>query len=270
MLVHNEEYGWLEKSEVISMKKNNEQIEMTLDWLKRRGFDARFAENRQVARRIIVDMCPENWIVGCGDSATIRSIGVLQDLQDRGHRVLNPFFRPKIMREKPQPLPLRVLKQTAEGCDLFLASSNAVTMDGKIVSIDGGGMRVAGTFFGPLRTILVVGRNKIVKDVDQALDRIKNVIAPAHSKYASPGWGIPCATAGKCVEPETFCPPGKRVCNIILILEGKPVLPETELVVILVDEDLGLGWDPSWPQERIDKIYEEYKKFTPPHRPIWD
>jgi hypothetical protein len=88
-------------------------------------------------------------------------------------------------------------------------------------------MRVAGMFFGPLRTILVVDRSKIVKDVVTALGRIKNVIAPAHSKFESPGWGVPCAAAGKCVEPETRCEAAVRVCNIIVILEGKPVLPDT-------------------------------------------
>jgi hypothetical protein len=39
-------------------------------------------------------------------------------------------------------------------------------------------------------------------------------------------------------------------------------------VVVIVDEDLGLGWDPAWPQERKDKIYDGYKEFTPPHRPV--
>lgn len=252
------------------MKKHDDQIETTLNALKLRGFDARYAENRETARKLVVDLVPGDWIVGCGDSATIRSIHVLQDLQDMGNRVLNPFSKPKIMREKPSPTPLRVFKQTVCGCDVFLASANAVTLDGKIVSIDGGGMRVSGMIFGPLRTILVVGRNKIVKDVDAALDRIKNVIAPAHSKFASPDWGIPCATAGRCIEPETRCEAGKRVCNIIVILEGKPVVQDAEFIVVLVDEDLGLSWDPAWPQERKDKIYEEYKEFTPPHRPIWD
>jgi hypothetical protein len=245
-----------------------EKIEITLEALRRRGFDARFAENREVARKIVLDMVPQDWIVGCGDSATIRSIGVLQDLADLGNRVLNPFFKPKIMREKPQPTPLRVFKQTVMDCDVFLASSNAVTLDGKIVNIDGGGNRVAGMIFGPLRTILVVGRNKIVKDVHEALHRIKNEIAPVHSKTTGLPLGMLCAAAGKCVEPETFCGPGVRACNIIVILEGKPADVWREIVVILVDEDLGLGWDPAWPQERKDKIYAEYKEFTPPHRPI--
>lgn len=247
----------------------NPEIETTLKALRCRGLDARFAENREVARKIIVGLVKENWIVGCGDSTTVRSLGVLQDLIDMGNRVMNPFFKPKILREKPAMLPLSVMKQTAQDCDVFLASSNAVTMDGKLVNVDGGGMRVTGMVFGPLLSIVVAGRNKIVKNVDDALYRIKNVIAPAHAKNIGADWGFPCAAAGKCVEPEALCEPGKmRICNIVVILESKPAVPDTNFVVILVDDDLGLGWDPAWPKERIDKIYAEYKEFTPPHRPI--
>ncbi len=247
------------------MKIVDEKIETTIKSLKRRGIDARFAENREVARKMVVDLVPENWIVGCGDSTTMRSIGVLQDLVDMGNRVLNPFIWPKVKREKPQKWPLRLIKQTSQGCDVFLASSNAVTLDGKLVNIDGGGNRTTGMVFGSLITILVVGRNKIVKDVDEALYRIKNVIAPIHIKNI--GWDGPCVDVGKCVEPESFCPPERRVCNITVILESKPAGTELEIVVILVDEDLGLGFDPAWPQERKDKIVAEYKKFTPPHMP---
>ena len=247
----------------------NQDMQTTLKALRCRGLDARFAENRQVARKMIVDLVRENWIVGCGDSTTIRSLGVLQDLMDMGNRVLNPFVKPKIMRKKPAMLPLSVMKQTAQGCDVFLASSNAVTMDGKLVNIDGGGMRATGMVFGPSLSIIVAGRNKIVKDVDAALYRIKNVIAPAHAKTIGPDWGFPCVASGKCVEPETLCAPGHmRICNIVVILESKPAGTNIDFAVILVDDDLGLGWDPTWPKERIDKIYAEYKEFTPPHRPI--
>ena len=245
-----------------------EKTKITLEWLKRRGFTAKFAKNKEAAREMIRELVPENWIVGFGDSATVRSIGVIQDLVDAGNRVLNPFFKPKIMREKPKKLPLHVMKQTSQQCDVFLSSSNAVTLDGRLVNIDGGGMRVTGQVFGPLRSIFVVGKNKIVKDVDQALDRIKNVIAPAHSQFTGAGWGIPCVAKGRCIEPEHFCEPGRRVCNIIVIIEGQPAGTDIEMVVILVDEDLGLGWDPAWSPERKEKIYAEYKEFTPPHRPI--
>ena len=244
------------------------EIETTIKALKCRGFDARYAESREAARKMITDMSPEHWIVGCGDSTTVRSLGVIQDLTDMGNRVLNSFVKPKIMRSKPAQMTLSVMKQTASGCEVFLASSNAVTMDGKLVNMDGGGMRVTGMTFGPLLSIIVAGRNKIVKDFDAAYYRIKNVIAPAHAKNIGAQWGFPCATAGKCVEPESICPPDMRICNILMVLEAKPAVPQTKWVVIIVDDDMGLGWDPSWPKERIDKIYNEYKEFTPPHRPI--
>ncbi|MFC1861399.1 lactate utilization protein [Chloroflexota bacterium] len=245
------------------------EIETTLNALKAREFDARYAENRQAAKDIVLQLVQQHWIVGCGDSTTVRSLGVLQDLTGSGNRVLNSFVKPKIMREKPAALPLSVMKQTAYGCDVFICSSNAVTMDGKLVNTDGGGMRVSGMAFGSPLKIIVAGRNKIVKNVDEALDRIKNVIALAHAKTIGTDWGIPCASAGKCVEPETLCPPGKsRICNITMIMEARPAVPGVNIVVILVDDDLGLGWDPAWPRERIDRIYAEYKEFTPPHRPI--
>ena len=86
------------------------------------------------------------------------------------------------------------MKQTSQECDVFLASPT-VTQAGKLVNIDGGGMRVTGMVFGPLLSIVVVGKNKIVRDVDEALYRIKNVIAPAHVKNI--GWDCSCVAAGK-------------------------------------------------------------------------
>jgi hypothetical protein len=154
-----------------------QDMQTTIKALRSRGLDARFAKDRQVARKMIAGLVKENWIVGCGDSTTVRSLGVLQDLVDMGNRVLNPFVKPRIMRKKPAILPISVMKQTAQGCDVFLASSNAVTMDGKLVNIDGGGMRATGMVFGPALSIIVAGRNKIVRDVDAALHRINFVVA---------------------------------------------------------------------------------------------
>lgn len=251
------------------MENIPEPIASTLNALKVKGFDARFAENKEAARKMVVDLVPPDWIVGCGDSATIRSLGVIQDLMDLGNRVFNPFAMPKVLREKPGATPFRVTKQTAQACDVFLSGCNAVTEDGKIVNIDGGGMRVTGQAFGSMISIVVIGRNKIVKDLDAALYRIKNVLAPAHGRTVGADWGIPCVATGKCIEPDQVCKGGlTRMCNIIVILEAQPNMRDTKIVPVLVDEDLGLGWDPAWPKERIDKIYAEYKKFTPPHRPV--
>ena len=256
------------------------KIRVTMESLKSRGFIARYAEDRQAAREMIVDMAQENWIVGNGDSATVRSIGVLHDLQDRGHYVLNPFIWVKIMRENPKRLPLRVMKLTSQGCDMFLSSSNAVTLNGRLVNVDGGGMRVTGQVFGPLLSVFVVGRNKIVRDLDEAFYRIKNIIAPVHTRTCRkerpaedylPIDPAKCITELKDIDPERYAGPERLAGgNIVVILEGKPMGTEIEIAVIIVNEDLGLGWDPDWPQERKDKIFLEYQRFTPPHRPIRD
>jgi hypothetical protein len=251
------------------MQNIPEPIATTLSALKVKGFDARYAENKEAAKKLIIEIVPPDWVVGIGDSATVRSLGVIPDLMDLGNRVLNPFLLPKVLREKPGATPFRVTKQTAQACDVFLSGCNAVTMDGKLVNIDGGGMRVTGQAFGSMISIMVIGRNKIVKDTDSAIYRIKNVLAPAHGKTVSSDWGIPCVATGKCVEPQQVCKGGlSRMCNVIVIIEAQPNMRDTKIVPILVNEDLGLGCDPAWPQERIDKIYAEYKKFTPPHRPV--
>ena len=258
-----------------------EKTEATVAALKRRGFDARLAENREEARKMALDLIPDGCIVGLGDSATVRGIGLLQDLMDLGHPISGGAARrnyaPRFLKKKTQPAASAAGDKAVDerfeylgnparlGCNVFLTSSNAITEDGMIVNIDGGGGRVAGMIVGGELGIIVVGRNKICKDTEEALYRIKNVIAPIHSKKAAIDNGMLCATAGRCVEPEVFCDPKVRACNAIVILEGATALGGRKTVVIIVDEDIGLAFDPAWPQERIDKIIAEYEEFSPPH-----
>lgn len=255
------------------------KVELTLAALKRRGFDAKLAANRDEARKMAMELIPEGCIVGLGDSATVRSIGLLQEIMDRGHEVSGGAARrnyaPRFGKKRSKAATtgaggvderFEYLGNPARlGCHVFLTSSNAITEDGMIVNIDGGGGRVAGIIVGGELGIIVVGRNKIVKDVNEALYRIKNVIAPVHSRKAAIDNGMLCAAAGRCVEPEVFCDPKVRACNAIVILEGAPALGGRKTAVILIDEDVGLGFDPAWPQERKDKIIAEYEMFSPPH-----
>lgn len=151
--------------------------------------------------------------------------------------------------------------------DILLVSSNAVTLDGKLVNTDGMGNRVSAMIFGVKKVILLIGQNKIVRDVNEALDRIQNTIAPYHAKYI--GLNTPCAITGKCND----CDSPQRICNITTIISKKP--PSLEFAIILVGEDLGLGWYPNWPEERKEKIASAYRaemeKFRaslpPPPRP---
>jgi len=115
--------------------------------------------------------------------------------------------------------------------DVFLSSTNALTVDGIIVNTDGVGNRVAGMIFGPRRVILVVGINKIVKDIDDAIWRIKNVATPMNAYRL--GLNTPCAKLGYCMN----CTSNVSICRVTTIIEYKP--SRTDFTVVLVGEELG-------------------------------
>lgn len=224
-----------------------EKIEETLDSLNSNRFNIEYAENQAEARKVIKEHIPEYSTVGVGDSTTIFQIGIIPDLLNRGTTVINPFTKAKFDNEK-----WRTIAEKALQTDFFITSSNAVTMDGKIVNIDATGNRVSGMIFGPNNVLLVVGRNKIVTDEDEAINRIKNVIAPQHAKTQNVD--VPCAKTGECMD----CNSERRICRVQSIIMMSP--RRTNITVLIVNEDLGLGWNPSWSSERKNRIKDKYEE----------
>ena len=228
-------------------------IEKVLSSLKTNRFNTAFAKDKEEAKEIISKMVPLDATVGIGDSATLRQIGVIEELKKRGIEIVNPFVKELTVELIKYDAFKRMLLESLQ-CDIFLTGTNAITVDGKLVNIDGVGNRIAGTIFGPKKVIIIIGRNKIVTDVSEALKRIKNVIAPVHAKHKRRK--VPCVTMGKCVD----CDSQERLCNIIAIIEKNPNMGN--ITVILVDEDLGLGWDVSWPNERQQRIESQYEEVS--------
>ena len=230
-----------------------QNIDAVLKALKRNNFDVRLVQTAVEARDMILEMIPLEATVGVADSVTLRQTGALDELSRRGNEVINPF-RPEMtdgMAEDRAKLKrfIGTIRKTFT-TDVFLTGSNAVTEDGKIVNIDGAGNRVAGIIYAAPKVILTIGTNKIVKDVDAALDRIKNVICPIHAKQKQ--YNTPCAVTGKCND----CNSKKRICSVTVIMEKKPYL--VDLSVILIDDDLGLGFDPVWDEHRVKEIIDSY------------
>jgi hypothetical protein len=237
-------------------------IETTLSSLHSRHIRGIYAENGDVARREIVSLLPPGAVIGIGDSTAVRQLHLVDLLNEKGFTVLNGFAaRPPGMSTKDfQENQHRIFKE-ATVCDVFLTGTNAVTTDGRLVNVDATGNRVAGMFWGHPISIVVVGRNKIVKDLEDAFHRIRKIISPTHFHVRAVALGgrkrkTPCVETGQCND----CRSPERGCNIFTIIEGKPA--RTNLNVIIVNEDLGLGWDPSWPEPRVHQILENYKKYA--------
>ena len=177
-----------------------------------------------------MNMLPTSALVGMGDSLTLEELGVIAELERGNYRFLNPW-KPGITRAES----LR-LRREALTSDIFLTGTNAVTLDGKLVNIDGLGNRVAGMIFGPAKVIVTVGANKIVPDTDTALARIKGIAAPLNvirhdfGPDVRPG----CSETGICSECK---PPNTICCNTVII--GSCSRDRGRIKVIIVGEALG-------------------------------
>lgn len=193
--------------------------------LEKNHFQAKYAANTEEAAKIILDLIPDNSSVGLGGSMTFQEIPIWEELKKKTDNIINhgdPSLTPE---EKAE---CRLKEQT---CDVFLTSSNALTMDGKLVNMDGLGNRVSAMIYGPKKVIIAVGKNKIVKNLEQAIDRIERIASPINNKRLNrPN---PCTETGYCVN----CSKDTRICNVLTVMHKKPSV--TDITIILINEDLG-------------------------------
>jgi hypothetical protein len=195
-----------------------------VEHLAKRGFDARFYPAREELVQAVLEIIPPDAAVGCGGSWTMRQIGLLEALKERGNQV---FAHDQGMDFTEA---MRVRREALVS-PFYLSSSNAITMRGELVNTDGMGNRVAGLSFGPGTVIVVAGYNKLVADLDAAFERIREIAAPANAiRYKS---DAPCVEKGRCYD----CTKPSSICRITTIIRQKPII--TDYKVFLVGESLG-------------------------------
>ena len=194
--------------------------------LEKNNMTALYVKTKEEALSKVLSLIPEASTVGFGGSLSLDQIGVKDVL-----RVGNYNF---IDRDAPglSEDEVNQMRKDSLLADVFLMSTNALTMDGKLVNIDGFGNRVAALTFGPDKVIVVAGINKIVPDVEAAMRRIKDYVTPLHARRRERP--VPCAKAGMCVD----CRVPERSCNIVCIIEHQR--RKDRITVIIVGEELGL------------------------------
>jgi L-lactate utilization protein LutB len=203
---------------------NEKVAEKCVGALKRNGFAAYYAKTRDEARKIVLDAIPAGASVGIGGSVTVRDLGIHQALKERGNPVYDHWDASLSPAEKA------VARDNQVKADVFLSSTNALTMDGALVNTDGSGNRVASMIFGPKISVVVCGYNKMVPDLRAAVQRIRRFAAPVN--YRRLNASAPCVEGGDC----KACEP--KSCRITTIIEAKPAA-KAEFVVVIVGEKLG-------------------------------
>ncbi len=206
-------------------KTNYENLAKTvIKNLEKREMKGYYAEDKEAALRLLCELIPKGATVGYGGSMTLGQIGALDALSGEDYKL--------IVRERAQtPDEVEAVYRELMFADVFLMSSNAVTVDGQLVNVDGRGNRVAFLTYGPKSVILVCGMNKVVADVDAGIKRIKTLAAPMNAVRL--GRRTPCAVTGVCAD----CQSDDCICASTVITRRSHA--GGRIKVILVGEELG-------------------------------
>lgn len=205
-------------------------LELVKKSLRKNGIKAKIFQTSKEAVDYFMGKLKDGNSVGTGGSRTLLQMGLIDELV----KAKNINF---LNRWREDITPAEELKTRYENlsADVFISGCNAITQDGKLVNIDGMGNRVSAMIFGPKKVYFFVGRNKIVKDVEAGIARVRNVAAPKNAfRY---NLNLPCTTGERvCDEKNCY---GARICNFVVIIERGFAPWPSRLNVMLINEDLG-------------------------------
>lgn len=198
--------------------------------LESNNFEVFTADSSADASKIVLEtIIPAMDIksISWGGSMTFVETGLYDRLKDqKNFKVLDTYDKSLSNDDKTQ------LRREALLTDLFITGTNAVTEEGYLVNLDMIGNRVGALTFGPKNVLVFVGRNKIVPDIEFAMERIKNFVAPANVMRLD--MKTPCIKTGECSECKSLA----RICNTWTITQKS--FPPKRVKVVLINEDLGL------------------------------
>ena len=205
------------------------RLEKVAEALEKNNFQVYIAESGEAAKALLLDtLIPEAGprVLSWGGSMTLFDTGILKAVAQMDHiEIINPSAKGLSKEEQYQK------RREALLSDLFLTGTNAVTEKGHLVNLDMIGNRIAGLTFGPREVVVMVGRNKIVPDLESAMRRIKDFAAPVNTMRLDKK--TPCRKTAACQD----CSSPDRICNTWTITEKS--FPPKRVKVVLIHEDLG-------------------------------
>lgn len=191
--------------------------------LEKNNFSAAYVDTKEEALTLIKSLINKDCKTAVGGSATLLECGILDYLKNETNFTDD--------------------RREAYYADWYLSSANAITEHGEIYQVDGRSNRISAILFGPDKVILVVGMNKVVRTVRDAVERVKELSAPANSIRLCKD--TPCAKTGECCatgcSPDHLmalgCDSEERICCNSLIMAKQR--EKGRIVVVLVGEECG-------------------------------
>lgn len=210
-------------------------IETTMKNLEKNNFKPYYVETKAEVVPLIKTLIKKGESISCGGSVSLKECGVNDEIFSSGDYEF-------IDRTGLEGEELRMAYARAFACDSYFCSSNAVTIRGELYNVDGNSNRVACIVYGPRQVIMVVGKNKIVENIDEAVLRVKKTAAPPNCQRL--GCDTPCAKLGECIslsKENSFlcdgCAGNKRICcNYVVSAKQRH---KDRIKIIIVNENLG-------------------------------
>lgn len=194
--------------------------------LEKRNMEGVFCETKEDALSKALSYIEEGSSVTWGGSMSIEEIGLMDAVKNGNYKVIDRSVA-KNYEEQREIFSKAVL------ADYYLMSSNAITLDGELINIDGTGNRVACLTYGPKNVIMIVGMNKVVNDVEDGIKRVRNFASPPNTLRL--GLKTPCSMTGRCGD----CYGDTCICSQIVVTRRQSTAMRGRIKVILVGESLG-------------------------------
>lgn len=206
------------------LEARKKQAKTIIANLEKRNINGYYFDTAKECTAFILSLLKDNQSVTWGGSMSIKQSGLIDAVKESGKFTVydRAAFSPENMDE---------YNKLAFSSDCYLMSSNAITIGGELVNIDGNGNRVASLIFGPKKVFLIIGMNKVANNTEDALMRVRNIASPPNTIRLSKN--TPCAATGKC--GDCYC--DDCICNQIVITRRSR--EKERIHVFLVGENLG-------------------------------
>ncbi|MBU3109205.1 lactate utilization protein [Clostridium gasigenes] len=204
---------------------NEKRAERVIDSLQKNNMNGYLVKSREELIEKIEEIVKEGSLVGCGGSMTLFETGIMDHLRSGRYEFLDRYKEGLVQED------VKKIYRATFSADAYFSSTNAITEQGELYNVDGNGNRVAAMLYGPDKVIVVAGINKIVKNVEEAIERNKNIAAPANAKRLNKQ--TPCAKVGYCMD----CQSDERICCEYTLIRKQN--RRDRIYVIFINEEMG-------------------------------
>lgn len=207
------------------LQARRNQAETIIKNLAKRNMEGYFADTKEEAVKLIMEkFLTKGKSVSFGGSMSLKESGLMDALQESECIVYD-----RAAAKTPEEM--RQMKANMINSDYFLMSTNAITLDGELVNIDGYANRVSFLCYGPESVIILAGMNKVVSSVEDGVRRVRDIASPPNTVRL--GKNTPCAKTGRCGD----CFSDDCICSQFVITRRSGV--KNRIKVVLVAEELG-------------------------------